>query len=214
MSYPDYTRAERIVDGVIHLIGVSGAIIVVIAFFWINASALQPGTGFATALYASAMILMLTASAAYHMGAKTQARPVLRRIDHAAIYVKIAATLTPLAALLGSLFGYLILALIWTLALIGALRKLSAARGKMSTEWLPQVMLGWLGLALIIPLWSNLPQISIQLIFAGGLIYSGAVVFYCWGSLKYANAIWHFFVLLATGCCFMGISTALSTPIS
>ncbi|MEM8773992.1 MAG: hemolysin III family protein [Pseudomonadota bacterium] len=213
MSYPDYTRAERIADGVIHVVGVSGAIVAVAAFYWIYASALHPGTYFASVLYTAAMVFMLSASAAYHMGAKTPARPVLRRIDHAAIYVKIAATLTPLAVLLGSLFGYVVLGFIWSLALFGAMRKLNSARGQMSTEWLPQVILGWLGLALIIPLWSHLPDLSLQLIFAGGLIYSGAVVFYCWSNLKYANAIWHFFVLIATGCCFLGISKALATPV-
>lgn len=210
MSYPNYTRAERIADGIVHVLGVSAALIGVSLLLAYGTQQMGIGIFTATLVYAGAMLLMLSASAAYHLAAHTPARPILRRIDHAAIYVKIAATLTPLGVLLGTFFAYVILAIIWGLALIGALNKLCAARGRMSTEWLPQVILGWLGLALIIPLWPNLPQSSLNLIIAGGLTYTAAVVFYCWESLKYCNAIWHAFILVATCLCFFGISGALA----
>ncbi|MFN3209429.1 MAG: PAQR family membrane homeostasis protein TrhA [Roseovarius sp.] len=160
------------------------------------------------------MILMLGASAAYHLAAHTRLRPVLRRIDHAAIYVKIAGTITPLAVLLNTPFAYTVLTLVWVLALSGALRKLLSARGKMSTHWLPQVALGWLGLIVVIPLWPSLPRDSLALIVAGGVIYTGAVVFYCWDTLKFSNAIWHACVLLATACCFLGIARAMANTIA
>ncbi|MEM8730900.1 MAG: hemolysin III family protein [Pseudomonadota bacterium] len=211
MSYPDYTREERIADNIVHVIGVTAALAASIIMITFGSDGLTPGTYAALIVYALAMIFMLSASAAYHMGAHTTARPWLRRVDHAAIYVKIAATLTPLAVLLGSMLGYILLAVIWILAVIGALRKLLAGRGNMSTGWLPQVALGWLGIMLLIPLAPKLPDNSIALILTGGLIYTGAVVFYCWESLKYCNAIWHVCVLIATACCFMGISTALAT---
>jgi len=209
MSYPDYSREERIADNIVHVIGVTAALAGTIFLFLYGTQGLTPGAFAAIVIYALAMILMLGASAAYHMAAHTAARPVLRRIDHAAIYVKIAATLTPLAVLLGTMVGYLVLAVIWFLAVVGALSKLLARRGKMSTGWLPQVALGWLGLALLVPLWPQLPANSLTLILAGGLIYTGAVVFYCWESLKYCNAIWHVCVLAATACCFLGIATAM-----
>ena len=210
MSYPDYTRAERIADGVIHVLGVGAALAGVTLLFAFWAGTMGLGTLLATAIYAGALILMLSASAAYHMAAHTPARPILRRIDHAAIYVKIAGTLTPLAILLGTAFGYTVLAVVWVLALIGAAHKLLARRGRMSTGWLPQVALGWLGMALIVPLWPALPTSSVTLILSGGLIYTVAVVFYCWESLRYCNAIWHGLVLLATGCCFLGLSGAIA----
>lgn len=210
MSYPEYTRGERIADGVIHVLGVGSALAAVALLFAFWAGTMGLGTLLATSIYAGALILMLSASAAYHLAAHTPARPILRRIDHAAIYVKIAGTLTPLAVLLGTAFGYAVLAVIWGLALIGAGRKLLAKPGRMSTGWLPQVALGWLGLALIVPLWPALPETSMKLILAGGVIYTGAVIFYCWESLRYCNAIWHACVLIATGCCFLGLSGAIA----
>ena len=213
MSYPDYTRAERVADAVVHVIGVTSAIIGVSVIFWLFSARMEWPTFLGTTVYAIALVGMLTASAAYHMGAHTSARPILRRSDHAAIYVKIAATFTPLAILLNSKFGYMVLALVWGLALTGAVNKLLAARGKMSTGWLPQVALGWIGVALMIPLFGHLPTVSIWCIVVGGLTYTGAVIFYCWESLRFSNAIWHAFVLIATGCLFMGISTALAAAL-
>ncbi len=214
MSYPAYTRAERIADGAVHVLGVGSAIIAVTFLIIHGAGHLTAGPMTAAIVYGVAMILMLSASAAYHLAAHTPLRPVLRRIDHAAIYVKIAGTITPLAVLLNTPFAYTVLALVWLLALSGALRKLLAGRGKMSTHWLPQVALGWLGLIVVVPLWPSLPSDSLTLIFAGGIIYSGAVVFYCWDSLKYANAIWHACVLVATACCYFGIISAISNTVA
>ena len=210
MSYPAYTRAERVVDTVIHVVGVLSALVGVCVLFWLLADRMGWSIFVATAVYGGALILMLGASAAYHIGAHTQARPVLRRIDHAAIYLKIAGTFTPLSVFLGTTFGYAILGLIWLLALAGAGAKLMAARGRMTTGWWPQVALGWVGVALIIPLWNLLPPQSLWLILMGGVTYTGAVIFYCWENLRFANAIWHGFVLIATGCLFVGISTALA----
>lgn len=208
MSYPDYTYGERIADGTIHILGVCVAVISVTAFFIYGSTQLDASVFAAMTIYCVALILMLSASAAYHLGAHTRARPFLRRIDHAAIYVKIAGTLTPLAVLLGTAFAYMVLMIIWTLALLGVARKLSAAPGQISTGWVPQVALGWLGLCIIIPLWPTLPEFSLNLILMGGIIYTGGVIFYCWETLRYCNAIWHAMVLIATACCFVGISGA------
>ncbi|WP_338549024.1 PAQR family membrane homeostasis protein TrhA [Roseovarius phycicola] len=213
MSYPDYTRAERIADGIVHVIGVTAALAGVVLVFFYGLDRLSFGMVIAMTIYCVALVFMLGASAAYHMAAHTPARPWLRRLDHAAIYLKIAGTLTPLGVLLGDIFAYSILALIWLLALKGAVNKLRAAPGEMTTEWVPQVALGWLGLALIIPLSRALPELSLNLIIAGGIIYTSAVVFYCWENLRYANAIWHAFVLIATTCCFLGISGAMAGPV-
>ncbi|KZY32116.1 hemolysin III [Roseovarius sp. HI0049] len=213
MSYPNYTRAERLADGIVHVIGVTAALAGVATIFLMWYQHMPWSTFVATSVYAAGLILMLSASAAYHLGAHTAARPILRRIDHAAIYLKIAGTFTPLSVLLGTAFGYIVLGLVWLLALVGAAAKLMAARGAMSTGWWPQVALGWIGVALIVPLWTLLPPQSLWLILTGGIIYSVAVIFYCWETLRYANAIWHAFVLVATGCFFMGISAALASAV-
>jgi len=210
LSYPDYSRAERIADGIVHIVGIGAAIVGVALLFALWALQMDGPTLAATILYCAALIVMLTASAAYHMAAHTAARPILRRLDHAAIYVKIAGTFTPLGVLLGTAFGYVVLLIVWIFALVGAGAKLMAARGEMTTGWLPYVALGWAGLALFVPLVPILPGLSLGLIAVGGLLYTGGVVFYCWESLRFSNAIWHVFIVVASACFFIGIGTAIA----
>ncbi len=210
MSYPAYSRSERIADGAVHVLGVSAALFGVFTLFKLFNHQLHGATFVAIAVYAMGLLVMLSASACYHIAAHTSARPILRRLDHAAIYLKIAGTFTPLAVFLGTAFGYLLLACVWALALIGAGTKLMAKRGQMTTGWVPYVALGWIGLALFIPLLGVLPVISLIMVLAGGLLYTAGVVFYCWEGLRYANAIWHGFIVVASACFFFGISNALA----
>ncbi|WP_454269278.1 PAQR family membrane homeostasis protein TrhA [Roseovarius sp. MBR-51] len=209
MSYPAYSRAERLADGAVHIVGLLAALTGVGVLFAMWALRMDGVTLASTIVYSGALLLMLGASAAYHLYAHTAARPILRRLDHAAIYVKIAGTFTPLSVLLGTAFGYAVLALVWLLAIFGAVTKIRAKPGQMPTGWLPYVALGWIGVALFIPLTPILPGHSLGLLLAGGLLYTFGVVFYAWESLRFSNAIWHLFVALATACFFFGIASAL-----
>lgn len=210
MSYPEYTRAERIADVAIHVLGVVAALVGVCIIFKNMSGQMTGATFAATCVYSAALVTMLTASAMYHIAAYTPARPILRRIDHAAIYFKIAGTFTPLSVVLNTSFGYVVLACVWALALMGATNKLRAAPGRMTTGWFPYVALGWIGIAIFIPLVEKLPFYSTGLVIAGGLIYTAGVIFYSWEGLRYATAIWHGFVLIASGCLFFAVSTALA----
>ena len=213
MSYPDYSRAERIADGVVHVFGIGAALTGIVVLFAMVDQEVGRGTYTATAIYAAALLLMLSASGAYHILAHTSWRPMLRRIDHAAIYVKIAGTFTPLGVMLGSGFAYMIVILVWLLALIGASAKLMARRGQMGTGWLPYFLLGAAGIVLFVPLAGVVSLVSLVLMGAGGLLYTAGILFYCWENLRYANAIWHVFVLLASASFFLGITTALAQGI-
>jgi len=210
VPYPSYSRAERIADGVVHVAGLGAALIGVLAVYAIWAHRMDGVTLLAVTVYSLSLLAMLGASAAYHMLAHTPLRPVLRRLDHAAIYVKIAGTFTPLGIALGTAFGYAVLAGVWLCAAFGALSKLRMPRGAMTTGWMPYLALGWAGAALIVPLWGVLPGMSFALIVTGGLLYSAGIVFYAWESLRFANAIWHGFVALASACFFVAISTGVA----
>lgn len=210
MSYPNYSRAERIADGIVHVAGVGTAIFGGVMLYQMFSHTLGIGTFAATMIYAAALILMLGASASYHILADTAARPILRRIDHAAIYLKIAGTITPLSVILGTGFAYVILGVVWLLALAGAAGKLMAKRGRISTGWIPYFALGWAGVVLLVPLIGLLPAISLILMGMGGLFYTAGIVFYQWENLRFAMAIWHLFVWIGSGAFFIGISTALA----
>ena len=100
--YPTYARSERIADGTMHAIGVLGAISgAVVLIAWSSGTA-TAGQIAAISIYGATLIATFVASAFYHMTPWERIRPILRRFDHAAIYLKRAGTYTPLVAMIGA----------------------------------------------------------------------------------------------------------------
>jgi hypothetical protein len=122
--YPDYTRGERIADGAVHAAGIVFAIVATILLIVAASGETSVGTVVALSIYGAALIGSFIASACYHFTPWDRPRALLRRIDHAAIYLKIAGTYTPLVVLIGSAFAYSVLGLVWALAAVGAIAKL------------------------------------------------------------------------------------------
>ena len=212
-DYPAYARSERIADGTIHALGLlfalTGATGLIV---W---SAVHAGAGHIAALsvYGAALIATFAASAFYHMTPWERLRPWLRRVDHAAIYLKIAGTVTPLAVLLGTPFAYTVMAAVWALAAVGMVKKLFfwQVPGRFGPAL--YLVMGWMGALLLVAGWSVWPGASLALIAVGGLLYTGGVVFFSWESLKFSNAIWHGFVVAASVCFFAAIGLATAHAI-
>lgn len=207
-EYPAYARSERIADGVIHALGVifalAGAILLVSLSAWSEEARIDRTV--AVAIYGGALIATFSASAFYHMTPWTRLRPLLRRIDHAAIYFKIAGTYTPLVVLIGSAFAYAILAVVWAIALGGAVAKLFFWKSPGRLGPTLYLLMGWLSIALVWSLAMTLPVASTALVVIGGLLYSAGVIFFVWEGLRFSNAIWHGFVLAASACFFAAIA--------
>ena len=205
-TYPAYPRSEKIADGVVHAIGVTFALtgavlLIVFASLWATG-----GQVAALSVYGGALIATFVASAFYHMTPWESIRPALRRVDHAAIYLKIAGTYTPLVMLIGSTFAYVILGLVWALAAVGALAKLFYWNTPGKFGPVLYLTLGWLSVALLWPLAQSIPGPAVALVMVGGLLYSAGVVFFTMESMRFSNAIWHFFVLAASGCFYAAIT--------
>jgi hemolysin III len=132
------------------------------------------------AVYVLTTVLLFGVSAAYHLGAGTpRGNAFLRRLDHANIYLFIAGTYTPLAlALDDRSLGWLILGLVWGVALIGLLLPflwLSAPRWVSAGSY---VALGWVALFFLPELYHALGATVVGLLALGGLLYSvGAVIY-------------------------------------
>ncbi len=206
IAYPSQTREERIADFAMHCAGIilaiTGAILLVV-FSALNASG---ATIAAVSVYAGALIATFMASVFYHFPPWESARPIFKRIDHAAIYVKIAGTYTPLVALVGTAFAWGLLAVVWTLALAGALARLFFWRQPGALNTRLYLVLGWLAVVLIWPIAHTLPAGATALIVAGGVLYTVGAVLFSLPNLRFQNAIWHFFVLIASGCFFAVIT--------
>jgi hemolysin III len=201
--------SERFVDNVVHIVGIAAGVIAVPAMIIAAAVYLPVASTASLAIYGGAMLAMLGFSAAYNMVPAGGWKIVLRRLDHAAIFVKIAATYTPFAALkMRWPEGAVLLGSVWGVAILGAAGKLFLA-----TTWdklaIPLYLaLGWAGIIVLQPLLTALGPVALVLLGAGGILYTVGVVFHVWRSLPYHNAVWHGFVLAGTGCHFGAVTAA------
>jgi len=204
MSYPDYAPAERLADVLVHLSGLVMATAGIAVFLLLNAADLHWGEIAGLTVYWLGLLAMISTSMFYHATPWEALRPTLRKLDHAMIYLKIAGTYTPLVIALGSWLSYAFLALIWGLALVGAVAKLFFWRTPGRWGAGLYLALGWGSLFLIWMLFDHSVAAGWCAV-AGGLTYTAGVVFFHWESLKFANAIWHGFVITASGLFFASV---------
>jgi hemolysin III len=197
----DYDRVELIADGTIHAIGVSlgliGAVVIVVMAAQSGAATDIPSI----LIYAVGLLAMLGFSAAYNMWPISPVKWVLRRFDHSAIYLMIAGTYTPFVGQLkdGVASAGLLLG-VWLTAIIGVALKLLMPGRFDRTAIALYLILGWSCVVAYGPISAALPNASLWLLVAGGVLYSIGVIFHAWRKLRFHNAIWHGFVL-AAACC-------------
>lgn len=154
------------------------------------------------AVFTLTMVLLYSTSTLCHALPAGRAKRIVLKLDHGAIYIFIADSYTPFALdALSSVYGWAMFSLVWCLALAGVTLK---ACGRLNQVWLSTglyLLLGWLVLAAALPLLAHLPPDTRALLVAGGLAYSGGVVFFMLDSrLVYAHAVWHCFVVAGTAC--------------
>ena len=151
-----------------------------------------------TALYAAGILAMFGFSAAYNLWPPSPMKELLRRFDHAAIFVMIAGTFTPFVMnRVGGAWGYGLLAFVWAVAVTGIALKLVYPR---RWERLTVALYVGLGLSIMIiaeQLSNAISPLSLAFLIAGSVTYIVGVVFHLWERLPYQNAIWHWLVLTA-----------------
>jgi hemolysin III len=206
-----YSPAEYWSDAAVHMLGVLAALIAVPTMIAATAMTV-PGIGAvaAAAVYGVTLIAMLSCSALYNMTRAPRWRPLLKRIDQSAIYLKIAGTYTPFAVLSGVHAGPF-LAGVWGAAGLGAALVTFGARNAW-VKWAALALylgIGWAGAFWGGPLVAGLSGPGFVLLLLGGLLYSGGVVFLLWERLPFHNTIWHVFVLAATVLCYAAVMVEL-----
>jgi hemolysin III len=194
-----YTVGEEIAHALTHGLGVVLAIAGLTAM--VARATLYGNTWHivVSAIFGTTLVLMYTASTLYHsIPAATlpNTKRVLRIIDHSTIYFLIAGSYTPftLVTLQGA-WGWALFAWTWGLALAGVVFKIFATGRFEKLSLAIYLGMGWCVIVAIKPLLRSLETGGLLLMLAGGLAYTGGVVFYVWEKLRYHHAIWHGFVL-------------------
>lgn len=194
-----YTRAEHLADVAVHVAGVLCGIAGAVALMVTAA----PGDALVivgSLLYAIGLISMFSFSAAYNLWPASPTKETLRRLDHAAIFVMIAGTVTPFVMnRVGGAWGFGLLAGVWCAALLGVAMKIVFPR-----RWEKLSIVLYVGLALSIflvgeRLVQTLAPSSLILLIAGCVVYLVGIGFHLWERLPFQNAVWHWLVLTAAG---------------
>jgi hemolysin III len=155
----------------------------------------------AVSIYVAGLLSMLVLSATYNLWPVSRVKWLLRRFDHSAIYLLIAATYTPfILELKDSAFALVLLLGVWCVAILGIVLKL-AWPGRFDRIAVGVYLaMGWSGMMLYDAVVRALPAMALGFVVAGGALYSLGVIFHAWRRLRFQNAIWHGFVLAGAAC--------------
>ena len=152
------------------------------------------------------LMLLYTASTAFHGFYFSKARHVLQVLDHSGVFILIAGSYLPYCLVaIGGKLGTGLLIAIWTLCLGGIGYKLFFLNRFKHLETMIYVVLGWLCVIGMVPLWHHLGPVGFSLLVAGGLAYTGGAILYLQKGIPYIHVIWHLFVILGSLCMYLSI---------
>jgi hemolysin III len=201
MSKWDYDRHEILADGIVHALGVVYGLGGVTVLLVLTASTVGPWELISVSVYAGCLLAVLVISAVYNLWPVSPLKWILRRFDHSAIYLLIAGTYTPFVTQMkASLGSVILLAGIWLTSVVGIALKLTFPGRFDKLSIILYLLLGWSGVMAYGTMFGALTCSTLRLLFAGGALYTAGVVFHIWESLRFHNAIWHAFVLVAAAC--------------
>jgi hemolysin III len=197
----NYDRVELIADGIVHAIGILLGIIAATVLVVLTAVYARALDIVAVSVYVAGLLSMLVLSATYNLWPVSPVKWLLRRFDHSAIYLLIAATYTPfILEVKDSVFALALLVCVWCVAIVGIVLKLRYPGRFDRVAVGIYLAMGWSGMMLYDSVVKALPAVVLGFILAGGLLYSFGVIFHAWRRLRFQNAIWHGFVLAGAAC--------------
>ena len=206
----EYDTREIIADGVVHAIGIALALIGATVLVFNTTLFAGPTEQAAAWIYSIGLIAALSISFTYNMLPVNRWKWRMRRLDHSAIFVLIAATYTPFLLRKAddpTLFNLLIA--IWCMAAIGmTIKCVFPGRYDRIAIGL-YLLMGWSGLLAFRTLTNALPGMAMILVLIGGVVYTIGIAFHVWEKLRFQNAIWHAFVVTAASLHYSAVLMAL-----
>ena len=207
-----YTSAEERAHRLTHAAGIAASLAMIPWFAYTAAVAGDARRLVGGVVFGVCALLLFTTSVLYHSCIEPQRRLLLRRLDHAAIYLLIAGTYTPftLGVLRGG-WGWTLFGLIWGLALIGIAAKTTSFGFRFHKASVAlYVLMGWLVVIAARPLMQSLTPAELGWLLAGGLLYTAGVPFYLWKTRAYSHAAWHLFVLAGLACHAVAVASVMT----
>lgn len=196
-------RGERF-NGYSHLIGM---ILSFFGAFYLVTYAINQGdtwkiVGFS--VYGAMLVLLYSVSTIYH-STKGRVKDIFRQLDYISIYLMIAGTYTPFTLItLRGPWGWTLFGIIWALALIGILQEIYVGKKTRRYSLIIYPLMGWIIVIAIKPLIEKLSPAGMWWLAAGGLSYTGGIVFFLLDEkIKHFHGVWHLCVISGSACQFV-----------
>jgi hemolysin III len=196
MTLRSQTIGEEIANSITHGLG---ALLAVAALVLLIVFAAIKGTVWhivSFSIFGTTLVLLYTASTLYHSLTHKGAKNLFNKFDHMAIYLLIAGTYTPfcLVALRGWI-GWTLFGITWGSAILGVVMKAFHTGKKQLLSTILYVIMGWVVLLAIQPLYQSISFTSFVLLIAGGISYTLGTIFFVKDKISFFHSIWHLFVL-------------------
>jgi hemolysin III len=193
-------------NSISHLIGAALAIAGTAVLVVLAARVGDPWKIVSFSVYGAMLVGVYVFSTLYH-SLRGRAKKVLRKFDHCSIYLLIAGSYTPFALVsLRGTWGWSLLGAVWSLALLGIVQEIWLAKEKRVLSLVLYLVMGWLALVAIVPLWLALTPAGFAWLAAGGALYTGGIVFYATDhKVRHGHGLWHLFVLGGSACHFFAV---------
>ena len=192
----EFSLTEEIWHAITHGIGLAlsiAALTIMVAYSSLSGSVLSV---IASILFGTTLIILYGSSTLYHAITHHELKKKFQQFDHASIYILIAGSYTHVTLVsLGDTLGYSIFAVVWGVSIVGIYLKFAYPGRFEKLSLVLYLLLGWLIVIAIKPLFEVMAPGGLWLLLIGGLFYTFGVIFYVWDSLPFNHAIWHLFVM-------------------
>ncbi|MEO6873436.1 MAG: hemolysin III family protein [Opitutaceae bacterium] len=206
---------EELANSVTHGVGAVLSVVGLIVLTTISSLRGDAWVITGTTIFGASLVVLYTTSTLYHSFRSAEAKRILRKFDHAAIFLLIAGSYTPfLLVTLRGPWGWSLFAIVWSLAVVGIALKFWFAGRFQIVSTLVYIAMGWLVLTVMRPLLAVLPRDGFWLLLAGGLCYTGGAAFYLWKRLPYHHAVWHLWVMAGSTCHWLAVFLYVVPPLS
>ena len=208
---PAYSPIEELIHALTAGLGIIACAVAIPWLAWVSAG--DAARMVAALVFGASALAMFVTSVVYHSAREPERKLVLRKFDHAAIYLLIAGTYTPITLVaMRNTWGWVLFGAIWALAVFGIVAKPAVGFRFPKLSVFLYLAMGWLCIIAIRPVADSLTSTELAWVIAGGVVYTAGVPFYVWKSRRYTHAVWHLFVLGGVACHFAAVLSVVSAP--
>jgi hemolysin III len=199
------TSSEEVFNSITHgtgvLLGIASLVILNIAAAGVKDAKIITGLS----IYGAAFVILYLMSTLYHSLSTTKARALFKVFDHSAIFILIAGTYTPIVLAIGGTWGWVLFGIVWFLTINGIVLEAVFKSKVKKISMFIYLAMGWIIIIAWNPMLDSIHFGMVKWLLAGGLFYTGGVVFYILAGIKYFHVLWHFMVLAGSVMHFFGI---------